>query len=101
MQSDVGARNISLCARISSRRTGLALAAAACGGAAVGADSAFDAGTGEVWMRFNTHKMQILPRRERELNMTAAPIKVLLVDDSAVVQAGACQACWRSSRTSR
>ena len=65
-QSDVGARNIA-CAHEFLRDAGLALAAEHVGGQGW-RRLCFDAGTGEVWMRFNTHKMQILPRRERELS---------------------------------
>jgi chemotaxis protein CheD len=65
-QSDVGARNIA-CAHEFLHSAGLALAAEHVGGQGW-RRLCFDAGTGEVWVRFNTQKMQILPRRERELS---------------------------------
>lgn len=63
--SDVGERNIA-CAREFIDNTGLVLAAEHVGGQGW-RRLCFDAGTGEVWMRFNTQKMRILPRREREI----------------------------------
>ena len=65
-QSDVGARNIA-CAHEFLQNAGLALTAEHVGGQGW-RRLCFDAGTGEVWMRFNKQKMQILPRRERELS---------------------------------
>jgi chemotaxis protein CheD len=62
--SDVGARNIA-CARAFLREAGLATAAEHVGGQGW-RRLCFDAGTGEVWVRFNTQKLTILPRTERE-----------------------------------
>jgi chemotaxis protein CheD len=63
-QGDVGARNI-VCAREFLQNAGLVLAAEHVGGQGW-RRICFDARTGQVWMRFNTQKMQILPRKERE-----------------------------------
>jgi chemotaxis protein CheD len=64
LQSDVGARNVA-CAREFLQSAGLVLAAEHVGGQGW-RRLCFDAGTGEVWMRFNTQRMQILPSEERE-----------------------------------
>jgi len=63
---DVGARNIA-CAREFLRDAGLALAAEHVGGHGW-RRLCFDAATGEVWLRFNTQKMRITPRKEKELS---------------------------------
>jgi chemotaxis protein CheD len=65
-QTDVGARNVA-CAREFLGNAGLVLAAEHVGGQGW-RRLCFDARSGEVWMRFNTQKMQILPRRVRELS---------------------------------
>ena len=65
-QGDVGARNIA-CAHGFLRDAGLAVAATHVGGQGW-RRLCFDAGTGEVWMRFNTQRMQILPRKEKDLS---------------------------------
>jgi len=65
-QSDVGTRNIA-CAREFLQTSGLVLAGEHVGGQGW-RRLCFDAGTGEVWMRFNTQKTQILPRKERDFS---------------------------------
>ena len=65
-QGDVGARNIA-CAHEFIEASGLVLTAEHVGGQGW-RRLCFDAGTGEVWMRFNTQRMQILPRRQKEIS---------------------------------
>jgi len=65
-QSDVGNRNIA-CARDFLQASGLVLAGEHVGGQGW-RRLCFDAGTGEVWLRFNTQKMRITPRKEKELS---------------------------------